>query len=105
MSNPLRIRRTAAEWAAAGQVIEIKQKISDFEQLATIIEADLEVLEPGQVPNGWYNAAVTGTIGISLWTPPPALMFAATNVSPSTEAPVYMASAVLKLEPNVSTVR
>ena len=65
MSNPLRIRRTAAEWAAAGQVIEIKDKLSDFEQLAAIVEADLAALEPGQVPEHWYNTAVTGTIGFA----------------------------------------
>ena len=63
MSNPLRIRRTAAEWAASGQVIEIKEKLCDFERLAAIIEADLGVAEPGHVPDSWYNAAVTGTVG------------------------------------------
>jgi uncharacterized metal-binding protein YceD (DUF177 family) len=62
MSNPLQIRRTAAEWAAAGQAIEIKGNLSDFEQLAAIVEADLSALDAGKVPAGWRDAAVTGTV-------------------------------------------
>ncbi|MBT8087132.1 MAG: hypothetical protein KJO46_03820, partial [Gammaproteobacteria bacterium] len=62
MSNPLRIRRTAAEWAAARQVIEIKEKLSGFEQLAAIVGADLDALEPASVPGDWRDAAVTGTV-------------------------------------------
>ena len=44
MGNPLRLRRTAAEWAAAGQVIDISQKLSGFEQLGAVVEADLAAL-------------------------------------------------------------
>ncbi|MBT8092024.1 MAG: DUF177 domain-containing protein [Gammaproteobacteria bacterium] len=62
MENPLRIRRTAAEWAAARQVIEIEEKLSDFGQLAAIVEADLAALESGRAPSGWRDAAVTGRV-------------------------------------------
>ena len=62
MGNPLRERRTAADWAAVSQVIEIADQIGDFEQLSGIIEADLSVLDADNVPAEWRAAAVTGRL-------------------------------------------
>jgi uncharacterized metal-binding protein YceD (DUF177 family) len=60
MGNPLRERRSAAEWSAGSQVIEITEKIGNFEQLAAIVEADLAALDADKIPAGWRNALVTG---------------------------------------------
>lgn len=65
MGNPLRERRTAAEWAAAGQVIEINEKLGDFERLAAIVEADLAVLEAGNMPADWRGERVRGELRFS----------------------------------------
>ncbi|MDH5584054.1 MAG: hypothetical protein OEY82_09330, partial [Gammaproteobacteria bacterium] len=46
MGNLLRDRRTAAEFASVGQVIEFVEKIGSFAGLAAIVEADLAALEP-----------------------------------------------------------
>ncbi len=62
MGNPLRERRTAAEWAASGQVIEIAEKIGDFEQLAAIIDADLAALDAARMPVDWRTSAVEGRV-------------------------------------------
>lgn len=62
MGNPLKIRRTVAEWAAARERIEFNEKIGEFGQLAAIVEADLAVLGPTGIPAGWRDAAVTGTL-------------------------------------------
>ncbi len=62
MGNPLQIRRTAAEWAVAREGVEFKVKIGEFVQLAAIVEADLAVLGPAEIPAGWRDAAVTGTL-------------------------------------------
>jgi uncharacterized metal-binding protein YceD (DUF177 family) len=62
MGNPLRDRRTAAELASDGQVIEIAGKISYFESLASIIEADLAALDPDKMPSGWRDCAVLGDL-------------------------------------------
>jgi uncharacterized metal-binding protein YceD (DUF177 family) len=60
MGNPLRDRRTAAELASDGQVIEIADQISSFESLAGIVEADLAALGPDKMPSGWRESAVLG---------------------------------------------
>jgi len=60
MGNPLRERRSAAEWAAGPQVIEIACKVSDFEQLSTIVEADLAALDAAKIPAGWRDTVVKG---------------------------------------------
>ena len=60
MGNPLRDRRTAAEWAAARQVIEIAEKLSGFERLAAIVEADLAVLDADKMPLDWRDSMVVG---------------------------------------------
>ena len=62
MGNPLRDRRTAAELASDGQVIEIADKISSFDSLASIVEADLAALDPDKMPSGWRDCAVLGEI-------------------------------------------
>lgn len=62
MGNPLRDRRTASEWATVGQVIEIAEKIEVFEQLASIIEADLAALEADRMPPNWRDSIVAGRL-------------------------------------------
>ena len=63
MANPLRDRRTAAEWAAGGQVIDIAEKLSFFERLASVVAEDLAALEPAKMPSRWRNSLVTGSLG------------------------------------------
>jgi uncharacterized metal-binding protein YceD (DUF177 family) len=62
MGNPLRDRRTAAELASDGQVIEIADKISSFDGLASIVEADLAALDSDKMPSGWRDCAVLGDL-------------------------------------------
>jgi uncharacterized metal-binding protein YceD (DUF177 family) len=62
MGNPLRERRTAADLAAGAQVIEIANKISDFEQLSAIVDADLAALNADRMPTGWRDSAVEGSL-------------------------------------------
>jgi uncharacterized protein len=62
MGNPLRDRRTAAEWAAVSQVIDISNKIGDFEQLSAILEADLAALDSGKMPANWRESVVSGRL-------------------------------------------
>lgn len=62
MGNPLRDRRTPPEWAASGQVIDFKEKVSDFERLEQIIESDLETLEPDKLPCGWRESEISGRL-------------------------------------------
>jgi uncharacterized metal-binding protein YceD (DUF177 family) len=62
MGNPLRDRRTAAELASVGQVIEFTDKVSSFEGLAAIVEADLAALDPARMPSDWRESAVSGQL-------------------------------------------
>lgn len=62
MANPLRDRRTAADWAAAGQVIEIAEKLIGFEQLASVVEADLAALDSAKMPGHWRDSLITGSL-------------------------------------------
>jgi len=62
MANPLRDRRTAAEWAADRQVIEIEEKLSSFERLASIVEEDLAALDADKMPLDWRDSIVTGEL-------------------------------------------
>ncbi len=62
MGNPLRVRRPVAELAAKGQVIEIAEKIGNFERLAGSVEADLATLEPDKIPQDWRESPVTGRL-------------------------------------------
>ncbi|MBT8088969.1 MAG: DUF177 domain-containing protein [Gammaproteobacteria bacterium] len=62
MANPLRDRRTAAEWAAAGQVIDIAEKLNFFERLACVVEKDLAALEPAKMPAQWRESVVSGKL-------------------------------------------
>ncbi|MGI9272960.1 MAG: YceD family protein [Woeseiaceae bacterium] len=63
MGNPLQERRTPQELAASGQVIEITNKIGDFEKLAGIVESDLSALDPDKLPPGWRDTVVAGQLG------------------------------------------
>ena len=65
MGNPLRDRRTPSELAESGQVIEIKEKITNFERLAGIVEADLLSLDPDKLPSDWRDTVVAGRLGFS----------------------------------------
>jgi len=62
MGNPLQDRRTPQDFAASGQVIEISEKIGNFERLAEIIEADLGALEPDRLPRDWRESPVDGQL-------------------------------------------
>jgi uncharacterized protein len=62
MGNPLRECRSAAEWAAGAQVIEIAKKVSDFEQLSAIVGADLAALDADKMPAGWRDSDVEGIL-------------------------------------------
>jgi len=62
MGNPLCERRSAAEWSADLQVIEIAKKVCDFETLGAIVEADLAALDAAKIPAGWRDAEVTGQL-------------------------------------------
>ncbi|MDH3551217.1 MAG: YceD family protein [Gammaproteobacteria bacterium] len=62
MGNPLRDRRTPAELAACGQVIDFKDKITDFVRLATIVKADLDALDPAKIRPDWRDAEVCGRL-------------------------------------------
>ena len=65
MGNPLRQRRTAAEWAAARQVIEIADKVGNFEVLSSIIEADLATLDAAKIPADWRESRIEGQLAFS----------------------------------------
>ena len=62
MGNVLRDRRTPAELAASGQVIEITEELGDLEQLAEIVESDLETLDPDKLPLNWRESPVAGQV-------------------------------------------
>ncbi|MGB5688638.1 MAG: YceD family protein [Woeseiaceae bacterium] len=62
MGNPLRERRSAADLAAGAQVIEIAEKVGDFEQLSAIVEADLAALDADRMPTGWRDSAIKGSL-------------------------------------------
>ncbi len=62
MGNPLRERRSAADLAAGAQVIEIAEKVGDFEQLSAIVEADLAALDADRMPKGWRDSAIKGSL-------------------------------------------
>ncbi len=62
MGNPLQDRRTAVELASVKQVVEIANKVSVFDGLARIVEADLAALDPEIIPSGWRDSAVLGEL-------------------------------------------
>lgn len=62
MGNPLQDRRTPQDFAASGQVIEISEKIGNFERLAEIVEADLGALEPDRLPRHWRDSPIDGQL-------------------------------------------
>ena len=62
MGIPLHTRRTAAEWAAVGQVIDITEKLSGFERLESVVEADLAALDDAIRPADWRDSLVTAKL-------------------------------------------
>ena len=62
MGNPLQDQCTAIELASSGQVIEISTKISYFDSLSSIIEADLAALSPDKMPAGWRDRDIHGEL-------------------------------------------
>ena len=62
MGNLLRDQRTPAELAACGQVVEIAEELSGFEQLTEIVRSDLESLDPDKLPLDWRKSPVTGQL-------------------------------------------
>ena len=62
MDNQLRDPRTPSDLAASGQIIEFSEKISNFEQLAAIVESDLDTLDPDKLPSNWRDATVFGQL-------------------------------------------
>ncbi|MBT8108553.1 MAG: DUF177 domain-containing protein [Gammaproteobacteria bacterium] len=60
MGNPLHERRTAADWAAASQLIDIAEKICGFEKLSAVVEADLAALDADRMPAAWRDTVVCG---------------------------------------------
>jgi len=62
MGNPLQQRRTPQELAAVGQVIEIKNKVSDFERLGEAIARDLRALHGDNPLPAWRDSLVCGRL-------------------------------------------
>ena len=65
MGNTLRDSRAPSELAESAQVIEVKEKINDFEHLAQIVEADLLALDPAKLPDNWRESVVEGELAFS----------------------------------------
>lgn len=62
MGNPLQDRRTAAELASVGQLIDFNQEIGSFEGLAAIVEADLAALDADKIPSDWRESTISGEL-------------------------------------------
>lgn len=58
MANPLFDRVLPKELASLGQVIEVKGKVSDFNRLVEIVEADLAAVSEDVRPRRWRAAPV-----------------------------------------------
>ena len=65
MGNPLRDRCLPSEMAEKSQVIEISNKISDFERLEAVVASELSVLEADKLPQCWRESLVTGRLTFS----------------------------------------
>lgn len=59
MGNPLMDRAPLRELAERGQVIDIIDKLSIFEQLVDIVEDDFRLLATDEVPQNWRQLPVT----------------------------------------------
>lgn len=62
MGDPLRQRHAPVDLADEGQVIEINDKISDYQRLSEIVGTDLAALDAGRVPADWAAAPLTGRL-------------------------------------------
>ena len=58
MGNPLRDRRAAADWASAGQVIEITDKVGAFNSLSAVIAQDLLAHAASESAGDWRDQPV-----------------------------------------------
>jgi len=58
MGDPLRDRCPPRELAAVHQAIEIAEKILEFNQLVTVMEADLSALDAARMPAKWREFPV-----------------------------------------------
>ena len=65
MNDPLRDRRSLADLASKGQVVEISGVIEDFDRLADVVAADLGTLAAAEVPAGWRKLPVSGRLAFS----------------------------------------
>ncbi len=86
MGTPLRERRTAAEWAAGAQVIEIAEELGNFEQLSAIVGADLAALDAAKMPADWRASAVEGRIEFGFADAQQQLPTATLNVAATVDA-------------------
>ena len=62
MGKPLTDRRPPHELAKSQQVIEINDKIGEFERLCDVVSADLEALDEGSRPADWRDTPVVGQL-------------------------------------------
>jgi len=62
MDDPLRDRRSVKELAKIRQVVEISEKIGNFDGLSTTIEADLAALPRADTPTNWREKHVSGRL-------------------------------------------
>ena len=62
MGNPLTDRRTPQELAMSRQVVELADKIGEFERLSAVVAADLDALDAEKRPAGWRDALVAGRL-------------------------------------------
>ena len=62
MGNALKDRRTPREFAASRQVIEIADKISEFERLSAYVETELAALDADRIPTDWGESRVCGRL-------------------------------------------
>lgn len=65
MDDPLRDRRSVKELAKIRQVVEIAEKIGNFSELSTVIEADLAALPRADRPTDWREKRVSGRLSFS----------------------------------------
>jgi len=78
MVNPLLDRVLPSELADSAQIIDFKGKVSDFERLCEISEAELRVVPGSTQPRDWQDSAVR--IGLSFsWVDPGMGIVAATG--------------------------
>ena len=58
MVNPLTDSALPVQLAESGQVIETQVKLSDFQRLRELVEADLTSLTPEKIPQEWQHGMI-----------------------------------------------